>query len=126
LPKIKYRSVPFLGVQGTMVTKFSQTHGVESLAKDLVANEMMKASFQLDLEQANLRFPANRVAGKRVNDPILKQFGAAGIGGVPMPNIPQMGSVWAELGGAWVKATKGTGATPARPSSGPGLGGGTR
>jgi arabinogalactan oligomer/maltooligosaccharide transport system substrate-binding protein len=114
LPKIKYRSVPFLGVQGTMVTKYSQAHGVESLAKDLVANEMMKASFQLDLEQANLRFPANRVAGKRVNDPILRQFGAAGLGGVPMPNIPQMGSVWAELGGAWVKATKGPGATPAR------------
>jgi maltose-binding protein MalE len=114
LPKIKYRSVPFLGVQGTMVTKFSQTHGVQSLAKDLVANEMMKPSFQLDLEQANLRFPANKVAGKRVNDPILKQFGAAGLGGVPMPNIPQMGSVWAELGGAWVKATQGSGATPAR------------
>ena len=114
LPKIKYRSVPFLGVQGTMVTKFSQTHGVQSLAKDLVANEMMKPSFQLDLEQANLRYPANKVAGKRVNDPILKQFGSAGTGGVPMPNIPQMGSVWAELGGAWVKATKGTGATPAR------------
>jgi maltose-binding protein MalE len=114
LPKIKHRSVPFLGVQGTMVTKFAQTHGVQSLAKDLVANEMMKASFQLDLEQANLRFPANKVAGKRVNDPILRQFGAAGLGGVPMPNIPQMGSVWAELGGAWVKATKGSGATPAR------------
>ena len=114
LPRIKYRSVPFLGVQGTMVTKFAQAHGVESLAKDLVANEMMKASFQLDLEQANLRFPANKVAGKRVNDPILKQFGAAGLGGVPMPNIPQMGSVWAELGGARVKATKGPGATPAR------------
>jgi arabinogalactan oligomer / maltooligosaccharide transport system substrate-binding protein len=114
LPKIKYRSVPFLGVQGTMVTKFAQTHGVTTLAKDLVANEMMKASFQLDLEQANLRFPANKVAGKRVNDPILKQFGAAGLGGVPMPNIPQMGSVWAELGGAWVKATQGAGATPAR------------
>ena len=114
LPKIKYRSVPFLGVQGTMVTKFAQTHGVESLAKDLVASEMMKPSFQLDLEQANLRFPANKVAGKRVNDAILRQFGAAGLGGVPMPNIPQMGSVWAELGGAWVKATKGTGATPAR------------
>ncbi len=114
LPKIKYRSVPFLGVQGTMVTKFAQTHGVESLAKDLVASEMMKASFQLDLEQQNLRFPANKVAGRQVNDPILKQFGVAGLGGVPMPNIPQMGSVWAELGGAWVKATKGTGATSAR------------
>jgi arabinogalactan oligomer / maltooligosaccharide transport system substrate-binding protein len=114
LPKIKYRSVPFLGVQGTMVTKYAGTHGVASLAKDLVANEMMKASFQLDLEQANQRFPANMVAGKRVSDPVLKQFGKAGVGGVPMPNIPQMGSVWAELGGAWVKATKGSGATPAR------------
>jgi len=114
LPRIKFQSVPFLGVQGAMVTKFSQAHGVESLAKDLVASEMMKASFQLDLEQANLRYPANKVAGKRVNDPILKQFGAAGLGGVPMPNIPQMGSVWAELGGAWVKATKGSGATSAR------------
>jgi maltose-binding protein MalE len=31
-----------------------------------------------------------------------------------MPNIPQMGSVWAELGSAWVKATQGAGATPAR------------
>jgi len=114
LPKIKYRSVPFLGVQGTMVTKFAQTHGVVSLAKDLVGSEMMKASFQLDLEAANLRFPANKVAGKRVNDPVLRQFGAAGAGGVPMPNIPQMGSVWAELGSAWVKATQGAGATPAR------------
>ena len=114
IPKIKYRSVPFLGVQGTMVTKFAQTHGVESLAKDLVGSEMMKASFQLDLEAANLRFPANNVGGREVSDPILKEFGKAGIGGVPMPNIPQMGSVWAELGGAWVKATKGAGATPAR------------
>ena len=114
MPKIKYRSVPFLGVQGTMVTKFASDHGVESLAKDLVASEMMKPSFQLDLEQANQRYPANMVAGKQVSDPVLKQFGKAGIGGVPMPNIPQMGSVWSELGGAWVKATKGAGATPAR------------
>src|SRR3954466_1746280 len=114
MPKIKYRSVPFLGVQGTMVTKFAATHGVESLAKDLVASEMMKPAFQLDLEQANLRYPANKVAGRRVNDPILRQFGAAGTGGVPLPNIPQMGSVWSELGGAWVKSTKGSGATPAR------------
>jgi arabinogalactan oligomer/maltooligosaccharide transport system substrate-binding protein len=114
VPRIKFRSVPFLGVQGTMVTKFARTHGVESLAKDLVANEMMKAGFQLDLEQANLRYPANKVAARRVNDRVLKMFGAASVGGVPMPNIPQMGSVWAELAGAWVKSTKGAGATPAR------------
>jgi arabinogalactan oligomer / maltooligosaccharide transport system substrate-binding protein len=113
MPKIVYRSVPFLGVQGMMVTKFATTHGVDSLAKDLVANEMMKASFQLDMEAQNQRYPANKLAGKQVTDSVLKQFGKAGIGGVPMPNIPQMGSVWAELGGAWVKSTKGAGATPA-------------
>jgi maltose-binding protein MalE len=30
-----------------------------------------------------------------------------------MPNIPQMSSVWSDLGGAWVKSTKGPGATKA-------------
>ena len=33
-----------------------------------------------------------------------------------MPNIPQMGSVWSDLGQAWVRSTKGTGAMPARRS----------
>ena len=41
---------------------------------------------------------------------------SASKGGVPMPNIPQMASVWSELGGAWVKSTKGSGATPAKRS----------
>jgi maltose-binding protein MalE len=114
VPKIKFRAVPFLGVQGFMVTKFSTQHGVESLAKDLVGNYMMSASAQQTLAAANGRFPANTAAGKRVNDAVLKQFGTAGLGGVPMPNIPQMDSVWSELGGAWVKSTKGAGATKAR------------
>jgi arabinogalactan oligomer/maltooligosaccharide transport system substrate-binding protein len=116
LPKIKFRSVPFLGVQGFMVTKFSTQHGVESLSKDLVGNYMMSAAAQQTLAAANSRFPANLAAGKRVNDAVLRQFGTAGVGGVPMPNIPQMDSVWAELGGAWVKSTKGAGATKARVS----------
>jgi arabinogalactan oligomer/maltooligosaccharide transport system substrate-binding protein len=114
VPKIKCRSVPFLGVQGFMVTKYSTTHGVSSLAKDLVANYMGGAAAQRDLAAANGRYPANKAAGKRVTDPVLAQFGRAGAGGVPMPNIPQMASVWGELGGAWAKATKGAGATAAR------------
>ena len=114
VPRIKFRAVPFLGVQGFMVTKFSTQHGVESLAKDLVGNYFMGAASQVALAAANSRFPANKTAGKRVNDAVLKQFGAAGVGGVPMPNIPQMDSVWSELGGAWVKSTKGAGATKAR------------
>lgn len=105
--------VPFLGVQGLMVTKFANTHGVANLTKSLVTT-MMGSSQQQSLAGANQRFPANRAAGRRVRDTFIRQFGAAGAGGVPMPNIPEMGSVWSELGGAWVKATRGSGATKAR------------
>jgi maltose-binding protein MalE len=114
VPAIAQKAVPFLGVQGFMVTKFATAHGVESAARDLVGDYMMSADSQKALAAANGRFPANVNAGKTVTDPVLKQFGSAGVGGVPMPNIPQMSSVWSELGGAWVKATKGTGATKAR------------
>ena len=114
VPAIKCKSVPFLGSQGFMVTKFSQAHGVESAAKDLVGDYMMRADSQLALTQANGRYPANIDAAKQVKNAVLKQFGAAGAGGVPMPNIPQMGSVWSDLGAAWVKSTRGSGAIKAR------------
>jgi len=114
VPAIKFKAVPFLGVQGFMVTKFAATHGLESAAKDLVGSYMMRPAGQVALAAANGRFPANTVAGKSVKDPVLAQFGKAGAGGVPMPNIPQMSSVWSDLGGAWVKSTKGASATKAR------------
>jgi maltose-binding protein MalE len=114
VPGIK--SVPFLGVQGYMVTKYASAHGVESLAKDLVANYMMQPAAQTTLALANDRSPANLKALARVQDKDLKAFGAASTGGVPMPNIPQMASVWQDLGAAWVRSTKGAGATPARKS----------
>jgi arabinogalactan oligomer / maltooligosaccharide transport system substrate-binding protein len=110
------KSAPFLGVQGLMVTKFSSTHGVESLAKDLVATFMARPASQLALAAANGRFPANTTAGAQVNDPDLKAFGRASVGGIPMPNIPQMASVWGDLGAAWVRSTKGSGSIPARKS----------
>ena len=69
---------------------------------------------QRDLALANSRFPANKLAGKGVHDAILTQFGKASTGGVPMPNIPEMNNVWSELATAWVKSTKGAGATRAR------------
>jgi arabinogalactan oligomer / maltooligosaccharide transport system substrate-binding protein len=114
VPAIKCRAVPFLGVQGFFVTKFAATHGVASLAKDLVGNYMTKRGAQYNLAIDNSRYPANKLAGKLVHDKILAQFGKAGTGGVPMPNIPQMNSVWTDLGGAWVNSTKGAGATKAR------------
>jgi arabinogalactan oligomer / maltooligosaccharide transport system substrate-binding protein len=116
VPAINCKSVPFLGVQGFMVTKFAQTHGVESAAKDLVGNYMMTPASQAALAGANGRYPANTQAAKSVRNTALRQFGAASTGGVPMPNIPQMSSVWSDLGLAWVKSTKGSGATKARVS----------
>ncbi len=110
------KAVPFLGVQGFMVTKYAAPHGVESLAKDLVANYMMQPPAQLALASANDRFPANLKAGAQVNDKDLKAFGKASTGGVPMPNIPQMASVWQDLGAAWARSTKGASAIPARRS----------
>ena len=114
LPKIKFAAVPFLGVQGMMVTKYATDHGLDALAKDFVSSYMMKSSAQLDLANNNGRTPANIVAQKGYKDPVQAQFGKASVGGVPMPNIPQMGSVWTDFGQAWVKSTQGAGATKAR------------
>jgi len=116
MPKIAYPSVPFLGVQGFMVTKYAVTHGVESLAQDFVANYISTAASQAALANASGRWPANTKAGASFSDPVLAQFGKAGKGGVPMPNIPQMGSVWTDLGQAWVRSTKGAGAAKAAAS----------
>ena len=114
LPRIKCRSVPFLGVNGFMVTRFAAGHGVETLAKDLVVNYMSRTSSQSALAAAAHRPPANTKARLAVRNAVLNAFGRASVGGVPMPNIPQMNAVWSELGGAWVKSTKGPGATKAR------------
>ena len=114
VPPISKASVPFLGVNGMAVTKYATAHNVDAAAKDLVVNFFSTASAQTALAAAGGRAPANIKA--KATDPILAQFGAAGKGGVPMPNIPQMGSVWSDLGQAWVRSTKGAGAMPARRS----------
>jgi arabinogalactan oligomer / maltooligosaccharide transport system substrate-binding protein len=111
LPKIVDASVPFLGVQGVMITKFATTHGVDAAAKDLVTNFLATPAAQTALAAANGRPPANLKA--KSSDPVLRMFSAASKGGVPMPNIPQMSSVWGDLGQAWVRSTKGSGAMPA-------------
>jgi arabinogalactan oligomer / maltooligosaccharide transport system substrate-binding protein len=111
VPPIAKASVPFLGVNGMMVTKYATTHNVDAAAKDLVVNYFSTPSAQTQLAAAGGRAPANQKA--KSLDPVLAQFGAASKGGVPMPNIPQMSSVWSDLGQAWVRSTKGSGAMPA-------------
>jgi arabinogalactan oligomer/maltooligosaccharide transport system substrate-binding protein len=114
IPKIVDRAVPFLGVNGVEVTKYAAAHQADSAAKDLVLNYFSTPSAQTALATAGGRAPANTRA--KVPDPVLAQFGAAAKGGVPVPNIPQMAQVWADLGQAWVRSTKGAGALPAKRS----------
>jgi len=116
VPAIAKASVPFLGVQGFMVTKFAAAHGVDSAAKDLVTNFMANPSAQTQLAAANGRPPANVKAKVGSTDTVLAQFRKASKGGVPMPNIPQMDSVWSDLGQAWVRSTKGGGSMAAAKS----------
>ncbi len=107
------KPVPFIGVQGFMLTSFAKGHGVESAARSLVSEFMATEKAQYNLSALNDRYPANTAAAARVTNAPLKQFGIAGAGGVPIPNIPQMGSVWTPLGAAWVASTKGASAVPA-------------
>jgi maltose-binding protein MalE len=116
VPAIVKASVPFLGVQGFMVTKFAAAHGVDSAAKDLVTSFMAGPSAQTQLAAANGRPPANVKAKVGSTDTVLAQFRNASKGGVPMPNIPQMDSVWSDLGQAWVRSTKGSGSMTAAKS----------
>jgi arabinogalactan oligomer/maltooligosaccharide transport system substrate-binding protein len=111
VPAIAKPSVPFLGVNGLMVTKYAAAHNVDAAAKDLVVNYFSSPSAQTQLAAAGGRSPANLKA--RSVDRVLAQFRAASKGGVPMPNIPQMSSVWSDLGQAWVRSTKGAGAMAA-------------
>ena len=110
VPAIVKPSVPFLGVQGVMVSKYAAVHGVDAAARDFV-NFLATPDAQTQLAAANGRPPANIKASS--NDPVLTQFSKASKGGVPMPNIPQMSSVWGDLGQAWVRSTKGSGSMPA-------------
>ena len=116
MPKIAYPSVPFLGVQGFLVTKYADN------PRRRVARTGLRRELHLDsvgagrTRERERSLAANSKAGASFSDPVLAQFGKAGKGGVPMPNIPQMGSVWTDLGQAWVRSTKGAGAAKAAAS----------
>jgi arabinogalactan oligomer/maltooligosaccharide transport system substrate-binding protein len=63
---------------------------------------------QTALYKAGNRPPALTAAyDKAASDPIIKGFGDVGANGVPMPSIPQMGSVWEFWGVAEANIIKG-------------------
>jgi len=83
---------PFVGVQGFYISAQSQN---ALLANDFLTNYMSTDEAQTALYEAGNRPPALiSAAEKASSDPITAGFAAVGKDAVPMPSIPQMGSVW--------------------------------
>jgi len=82
---------PFLGVQGFMVNPFSEnTLLAQAFLTEFVATEEL---MQL-LYETGLRPSSFKSVLATTDDPDLKAMGEAGANAMPMPNIPEMGSVW--------------------------------
>lgn len=89
---------PFIGVQGFMVSSFSQN---KILAADFLLNYVATTDAMLALYERNPRPPAHLPTFEIVSsDPDIAAWGLQGQYGIPMPNIPEMASVW----GAWSDA----------------------
>jgi arabinogalactan oligomer / maltooligosaccharide transport system substrate-binding protein len=91
---------PFVGVQGMMVSAFSDN---PLLAKTFLTQVMTTDRAQLAMFEANTRPPALQSAFDEVvaDDPTMAAFGEAGIDGQPMPADPAMSTVFSAMGDAY-------------------------
>ncbi len=87
---------PFTGVQGFYLNAQSAN---KLLATDFLVNYMATVEAQVALYEAGDRTPALVAAADQVSsDPIAAGFREVGADAVPMPSIPEMGSVWSFWG----------------------------
>jgi len=83
--------VPFSGVQGFFVSPFSKN---QLLAQTFLTEFVATDELMQKLYEKGLRPSAFKSVLEKTSDPDLKAMGEAGINAMPMPNIPEMGSVW--------------------------------
>jgi arabinogalactan oligomer/maltooligosaccharide transport system substrate-binding protein len=85
-------AAPFVGVQGFYLSSQSKN---ALLATDFLVNYLATEEAQRALYEADPRIPAYTTLAEEVSDdPIIGGFRASAQNGVPMPSIPEMGSVW--------------------------------
>lgn len=85
-------AAPFVGVQGFYVSSKSKN---ALLAQEFLVNYLGTEDAQRALYEADPRIPAWKTIAEEVSsDPITAGFVASAKNGVPMPSIPEMGSVW--------------------------------
>ncbi|MES1171066.1 MAG: extracellular solute-binding protein [Actinomycetota bacterium] len=100
---------PFVGVQGFYVSAQSEN---ALIANAFLTQYMATPEAQKALYDADPRIPAMTSVAEQVSsDPIVAGFAASAASGVPMPSIPEMGSVWDLWNAAEIKII--TGADPA-------------
>lgn len=98
-------AVPFVGVQGFMVSAYSKN---PLIANDFVVNYLGTEQAQQKLFEAGGRPSAmTSVFDQSKDNPVYKGFGEVGANGVPQPNIPAMDAVWAEWGKTELAIIKG-------------------
>jgi len=87
---------PFVGVQGFYVSAQSKN---ALLANDFLVNYLSTPEAQTALFEAGGRPPALvEAADAASEDPLVAGFREVGASAVPMPSIPEMGSVWSFWG----------------------------
>ncbi len=99
---------PFVGVQGFYISSQSKNALV---AQDFLVNYIATPEAMMALYEADPRIPAyTSVAEEVASDPVTAGFLAASKTGVPMPSIPEMGSVWDHWNAAQSSIIQGTAA----------------
>ena len=88
---------PFLGVQGFMVSAFSEN---KILAEAFLFDYVATLETMESLYSADPRPPALLEARENLEDEIMLGFVAAGGEGLAMPAIPEMSAVWSAWGNA--------------------------
>jgi len=82
---------PFSGVQGFFVNPYSEN---VLLAQAFLTEYIATDAVMQQLADTGNRPSAFKSVLDKTTDPDLKAMGQAGINAIPMPNIPEMGSVW--------------------------------
>jgi maltose-binding protein MalE len=97
LPGETQEAQPFLGVQGFMVSAFSDDVLLaQTFLQEFVATEeTMQAIFDAD-PRASAFIPVRDA----ISDEDIAAFAEAGVNGLPMPAIPEMSAVWTSWGNA--------------------------
>lgn len=95
---------PFIGVQGFMISAFSEN---KLLAQTFLTEFIATEEVMIDLYEAVPRPIAYEPARDDVSDQDIAAFGAVGENGLPMPAIPEMSAVWSAWTDAIVLVTQG-------------------